>query len=239
MMAASLTRRINARNARERKLSRKRKCSNCTSLEEQSMYINVCIDEKADIPSHGERIVLPGEADQTPDQEPGDVVFVLDEKEHDVFKRSGADLSANIQITLQEALCGFSRVVIRHLDGRGIHLTHKKPEHGVLKPMQVIRVDNEGMPIKKSDARGHLYLIIEIKFPENDWMEDESVQAKLTELLPKPDPPIGAEMVDEHDHESDADIEEFGVSENGVDGQAWEDEDDDDDGQGGPQCQQQ
>src|SRR3954464_12145749 len=65
----------------------------------------------------GEKIVLPGEADQLPDQEPGDIIFSLTEAPHKTFRRAGADLAADIHITLAEALTGFNRVVLTHLDG--------------------------------------------------------------------------------------------------------------------------
>ena len=185
----------------------------------------------------GDKIVLQGEADQSPDQEPGDIVFVLEEKEHHIFKRSGADLKAGFKVTLAEALCGFSRTVIKHLDGRGLHMNHKKPQGGVLKPMQVIKIPNEGMPIKKSDRKGDLYLTVAIKFPEDDWLQDEKVTSKLQELLPKPGYPIKADTVDEVEYNAEADLDDFGSTDRGHGDSAWEDEDDD--GEEGPQCAQQ
>ena len=153
-----------------------------------------------------------------------------------MFKRSGADLTANIEVTLSEALCGFSRTVIKHLDGRGLHMDHQKPLGGVLRPMQVIKVSNEGMPIKKSDQKGNLYLIVDIKFPEDDWLQDEKVTSKLQELLPKPEPLIKADTVDEVEYDAEADIEEFGGTGKGHDESAWEDDDGE---QEGTQCAQQ
>ena len=63
----------------------------------------------------GERIVLEGEADQFPDQLPGDIIFTLVEEPHDFFTRIGNDLSAELTLTLAEALGGFSRVALKHL----------------------------------------------------------------------------------------------------------------------------
>src|ERR1700761_5739912 len=51
----------------------------------------------------GERIVLAGEADQVPDQEPGDIIFTLVEAAHDVFSRAGPDLQAEVHVSLSEA----------------------------------------------------------------------------------------------------------------------------------------
>jgi DnaJ family protein A protein 2 len=154
----------------------------------------------------GERIVLEGEADQVPDQEPGDIVFTLEEEDHEVFQRAGQDLSAELNITLAEALCGFSRVVLTHLDGRGIHLNH--PRGKVLKPGQVLKVPGEGMFHKKSDTRGDLYLVVEIAFPEDGWMKDDSSFASLQAVLPQPEAKIKAEVVDEVEYTLDANIEE-------------------------------
>ena len=67
----------------------------------------------------GQQIRFTGEGDQEPGIEPGDIVIVLDEKEHDVYRRSGSDLSMQMEITLVESLCGFHRV-IRTLDDRDL-----------------------------------------------------------------------------------------------------------------------
>lgn len=187
----------------------------------------------------GDRIVLEGEADQVPDQQPGDIVFILEEVEHATFRRAGADLTASMEITLAESLCGFSRVVIKHLDGRGIQINHLRQKGRVLKPKQVIKVTGEGMPYKKSDMKGDLYLLVHIKFPEDGWLNDESAIQKLQELLPKPDPPILADTVDEVDYDESASIEDFGAGSGESHGAGgWEDEDDED-GDGTPQCAQQ
>ena len=40
----------------------------------------------------GQKITFTGEGDQEPDIEPGDIIIVLDEKEHPVFRRDDLDL---------------------------------------------------------------------------------------------------------------------------------------------------
>jgi DnaJ family protein A protein 2 len=152
--------------------------------------------------SDGEKIVFQGEADQLPDQEPGDIVFLLQQKHHDVFERRRSDLIAHIKITLAEALCGISRVVIKTLDGRGLSINHQKPTGGVLKPGQTIKIMGEGMPIKRSSSKGDLYLIVEVEFPGDDWLEDETLISTLKKALPKHSPSITADVVDEVEHEA-------------------------------------
>jgi DnaJ family protein A protein 2 len=154
----------------------------------------------------GERIVLEGEADQVPDQTPGDIVFTLVEEDHEMFQRAGDDLSAELNISLSEALTGFSRVVLKHLDGRGIHLNH--PQGKVLKPGQILKIAGEGMPLKKSDLKGDLYLVVKIEFPEDGWLEDPAAFGELQKILPGPPPVVEATEVDEVEYDSDADIED-------------------------------
>lgn len=168
--------------------------------------------------------MLEGEADQVPDQEPGDIVFRLIQEEHPVFERAGADLRATIDITLAEALTGFSRVVLKHLDDRGIEITH--PAGKVLSSGQVLKVAGEGMPIKRSDSRGDLYLIVNVQFPENNWKPTPAMLEKLKEILPKPQqPPIAATTVDEVEYDPKGSLDDFGAKD-AHGGSAWEDEDD-------------
>lgn len=183
----------------------KDKCKKCKGKRTTSekKVLEVYIPRGA---REGERITLEGEADQVPDQTPGDIVFTLVEEDHDVFERAGDDLSAELNITLSEALTGFSRVVLKHLDGRGLHLDH--PQGKVLQPGQVLKIPGEGMPLKKSDLKGDLYLTVKIAFPENGWTEDPAAFASLQKILPSAAPAIEATEVDEVEFESDADFEE-------------------------------
>ena len=182
----------------------------------------------------GDKISLEGEADQVPDQEPGDIVFRLVQTEHETFRRAGADLSAEIEITLVESLCGFSRVVVKHLDGRGLHIQHPQPNASVLEPGQVIKVVGEGMPYKKSELKGNLYLVIKVKFPEYGWLQKQQVLAKLQEILPSPGAPIKADVIDDVTYDEITNLDGFGTSVEGEEG--WVDGDEED---GEPQCAQQ
>ena len=182
----------------------------------------------------GDKIILEGEADQVPEQEPGDIVFSLVQIEHETFRRAGADLSAEIEITLAESLCGFSRVVMKHLDGRGLHIQHPQSNAGVLRPGQVIKVVGEGMPQKKSELKGDLYLEVKVQFPEHAWLQKKQVLAQLKELLPPPGTSIQADVIDDVTYEEAASLDEFGAGAEGDEG--WVDDDEED---GEHQCSQQ
>ena len=194
-------------------------------MDPSKIYDTAQLEAPLNYYREGDRVVLEGEADQVPGQEPGDIIFNIVEVEHEQFRHAGADLSADVNITLAEALCGFSRVVIKHLDGRGIQITHQRPDHSVLRPGQVIKVAGEGMPYKKSDLKGDLYLVVKVQFPEDGWIKNETVALKMEELLPKPAPPIPADTIDEVEYDEKAQIDDFGANDDGGGGGAWEDED--------------
>ena len=136
-------------------------------------------------------------------------------------------------MTLAEALCGFSRVVLNHLDGRGLHLQHPQPIARVLEPGQVIKVVGEGMPYKKNEMKGDLYLIVKIIFPSHEWLVEHQVIPKLQELLPGPERPVEAEIVDDVTYDETANLDDFRAS---AEGEEWLDNDEE---EGGPQCAQQ
>jgi DnaJ family protein A protein 2 len=211
----------------------KERCKKCkgNKVTEAKNVLELYIPRGA---RQGDRIVLAGEADQLPDQEPGDIIFSLDEAEHDTFERAGDDLRAELKISLVEALTGFNRVVLTHLDGRGISLNVKQPNGKVLRPGQVLKVPGEGMPKKKSDAKGDLYLVVDIEFPEDGWIKNDAALKKVRDALPPPEkqdaPP---EEVEEVEFESDADMDEFGAgSGDPRAGAGWEDDEE----EGQPQC---
>jgi len=193
----------------------------------------------------GEHVVLAGEADQDPDDaEPGDIVFELVEEQHKTFNRAGADLHAEIEISLSEALTGFNRVVLLHLDGRGIQLNVQQPEGKVIRPDDVLKVQGEGMPIKRSDAKGDLYLTVKINFPEDGWLKEQAAIDTIRKVLPPAHeldykPGETPEMVDEVQFQVVDSLDGFGADSDDPRAANAEWEDDEEDGAGGAQCAQQ
>lgn len=64
----------------------------------------------------GHEVRFKGASEQTPGQVPGDVIVSLRQKSHSTFTRKGNDLHMTMEISLKEALTGFTRTV-RQLDG--------------------------------------------------------------------------------------------------------------------------
>jgi len=80
----------------------------------------------------GHKIPFREMADEQPDADTGDVIFVVKQKEHPEFKRKGADLFIERTISLVEALCGFE-LEITHLDGRTLLVKTSPGE--IIRPM--------------------------------------------------------------------------------------------------------
>merc|ERR1719322_328458 len=80
----------------------------------------------------GHKIVFREMADEHPDADTGDVLFVVKQQEHKDFKRKGADLYIERDVSLVEALCGF-QLCVDHLDGRKLFIKTSPGE--IIKPM--------------------------------------------------------------------------------------------------------
>ncbi|KAF5742494.1 dnaJ protein [Tripterygium wilfordii] len=130
---------------------------------------------------NGQRITFPGEADEAPDTLTGDIVFVLQQKEHPKFKRKGDDLFVEHTLSLTEALCGF-HFIITHLDGRQLIIKSQPGE--VVKPDQFKAVNDEGMPMyQRPFMKGKLYIHFSVDFP--DTLAPEQCKALETVLPPR------------------------------------------------------
>jgi len=157
-----------------------KKCKGaCTVKEKKTLEVFVTKGM-----THGERIVFNGEADEAPDTVPGDVVVVLQQKEHPYFTRQNVHLFMKKKISLLEALCGFE-FTINHLDGR--KLLVKSGAETITKPGDFKVVRDEGMPHKKNHfVRGSLYIEFIIDFPKSGTLSAKS-KAALVKILPPPE----------------------------------------------------
>ena len=88
-----------------------RPCSECggkgykAKTKNERKVIEVHVEKGA---VHNQKISFKGMADEIPGRETGDVNFIIQEKEHDLFKRKGADLLIMQDVSLNQALTGFS-----------------------------------------------------------------------------------------------------------------------------------
>lgn len=140
------------------------KCKTCsgkkTTRERKILEVNV---EKG--MRDGQKIVFHDEGDQEPELQPGDIVIVLDEKEHPIFVRADCDLIMKMQIELVEAICGFQKV-IKTLDNRSLVVTSLPGD--VIKNEQAKSIDGEGLPIYRNPfEKGRLIIQFQVVFPNS------------------------------------------------------------------------
>ena len=206
-------------------------------LKKEREVLEVFIEKGA---SNGQKIVFANKADEAPNMEPGDVIFVIQEEAHPVFTRKGEDLYIKKSITLLEALTGF-QMVVTHLDGRKLIIKNKPGE--IIKPVVEGRglkaVRGEGMPtLENPFVKGNLFILIDIVFPES---LEEASMAQLKKVLPAPtDAPV-----DESDHSyelhyvEDMQPQQGGRGHRNAGGEAYDDDESPQGGQQqGVQCRQ-
>jgi DnaJ family protein B protein 4 len=119
----------------------------------------------------GTKIRFPRAGNEQMSGEAQDLVFVVEEKPHDIFTRDGENLICNVKISLLEALAGSSsggRLIktVEHLDGRKLQIQVPPP---VVHPGQTTTVSGEGMPVRKEGAvhrRGDLIVKWDVVFPD-------------------------------------------------------------------------
>lgn len=97
------------------------------------------------------------------DQEEGgqqDLHFIVTEKAHESLRRDGDDIRAVIELSLKEALTGWSRTVTT-IDGRKLPVSGGGPTQ----PGYEERFPSLGMPARKPGERGDFIVEIKVKLP--------------------------------------------------------------------------
>ena len=162
-------------------------CPDCNGLgynvrmKKERKILEVVIEKGM---KHGSKIKFHGEADQKPGHLPGDVVFVVQQKEHAVFKRKAHHLIMEKKISLSEALTG-CELVIKHLDGR--QLVVRSEPGDVISPGTFKRIASEGMPMHGNPfVKGNLIIAFDVEFPSPGSLRQPALKALVDALPDKP-----------------------------------------------------
>lgn len=162
-------------------ISEKDKCGQCKGQKvvQDKKLLEVHVEKGM---QHAQKITFPGEADEAPDTQTGDIIFVLQQKEHPKFKRKGDDLFVEHILTLTEALCGV-RFSLLHLDGR--QLLIKTGPGEIIKPGQYKAINDEGMPhYQRPFMKGRLYIHFSVDFPDPGSLTSDQYKA-IEDILPR------------------------------------------------------
>jgi len=188
-VSMSITRRIVCRNCKGRSQWRQSHCQECGECPPEVKMVPMqvapgfVVQQQQHVPSEhrcknepkelkmtvekgapdGHEVRFKGASEQSPGQVPGDVIVVLKQKDHHLFTRKGNDLHMTMEISLKEALTGFTRTV-RQMDGRDIEVS----ESGVTGPYSTKIIKGEGMPVHGVPSEtGNLKVQMKVKFPRS------------------------------------------------------------------------
>lgn len=112
---------------------------------------------------NNEQIVFERQGEQRADMVQGDIVFVISQSPHSLFKRVDNNLFMTLEISLEEALLGFSRT-ITHLDGHQVTIKNQGQE--IIQPYSWKIIKGEGMPIRGTGDFGELHVKMQVVFPK-------------------------------------------------------------------------
>merc|ERR1719348_1077455 len=184
-------------NGEGERIDPKLRCKKCNGkkVNRERKILEVQVDKGME---DSQKITFSGEGDQEPGLEPGDIIIVLDEKAHPVFKRNGNDLILKMDISLTEALTGMRRTV-KTLDDRTLVIQTVRGE--VIKTGDLKQVYSEGMPQYRNPfEKGRLIFSFNVVFPTS---LDPAVAEALSKILPPAPEPM---IPDDHD---EVDLNDF------------------------------
>jgi DnaJ-class molecular chaperone len=188
-VSMSIKRRVVCRNCKGRSNWKKEHCASCgecppeVKMVQQQVAPGFVVQQQQQVPSEhrckqepkelkmtvekgapdGHEVRFKGASEQSPGQVPGDVVVSLKQKSHHTFTRKGDHLHMTMDISLKEALTGFSRIV-KQMDGRDIVVE----ETGVTGPYSTKTIKGEGMPKHGVPSEtGDLKIQMKVKFPKS------------------------------------------------------------------------
>ena len=125
----------------------------------------------------GTKITFEGMGDERPGCIPADVVFLISEKEHPIFKRVGNDLVIKVEVPLVNALTGWT-FSFPLLSGEKISCSFHDE---IIYPGYEKVIKGEGMPLAhEKGVRGDLRIKFLIIFPTQ--LSDEQ-RLSMVELL--------------------------------------------------------
>jgi DnaJ-class molecular chaperone len=138
--------------------------------ERETIYVTIPqgIDEN-------EMIIIRDRGNVLNDNIKGDVKIIVKINNDSIFKRSGLDLILEKNITLKEALCGFT-FEINYINGKSYTLNNNKgtiisPEYKKIYP---------NMGLSRGEHKGNMIIHFHIEFPEK--LTEEQIE-KLTNTL--------------------------------------------------------
>ena len=143
--------------------------------EEKVVEINLKPGWKA-----GTKITYEREGDVRPGHVPADIVFILEDKPHALYRRHGADLVHRHDINLSDALCGV-KFNLNNLDGKTT--TEVNTVGQVVTPETKLRFVGKGMPLQNQPGKfGELHVEFNVHFPRGNLTDFQKQKIREANL---------------------------------------------------------
>lgn len=154
----------------------KEKCSKCRGSGVVQVRRTITITIPSGV-QDGSQLRLQGEGESGPGGT-GDLYVIIHEIPHDKFKRNGADLLTDIDVSCIDAILG-TKVSVKTINGDSGEL--KIPEgtqYG-----DTFRLKKYGMPYLNSNKQGDLYVKVKIHTPKNISRKAKKILQELQKHL--------------------------------------------------------
>ena len=139
------------------RIKRKRQDGTFIIVEEEVLEVEIKPGYK-----DGTRVVFQEKMDKEPNKIPGDAIFIIKEIPHERFKREGDNIVMTIDVTLKEALEGFTKTLIA-IDDETLNINSGPMK----KSDQELAIKGYGMPMRKGGrtvGKGELIIRLSIDF---------------------------------------------------------------------------
>jgi molecular chaperone DnaJ len=151
-------------------------CPVCSGSGLETTETTVSVDIPAGV-SEGNYINVPEKGDAGRNGGPsGDLIVLIQEKEHDFFQRHGIDLVCDIDINFSEAALGSSKTV-RTIDSK---VSLKIPPG--TQSEKIFRLKGKGLPSLHSRETGDQLVRVHVKTPEKIGKTAKELFEKLAEI---------------------------------------------------------
>jgi DnaJ homolog subfamily A member 2 len=126
------------------------RCVTCRGLRTVTVEEVLTVDIPPGV-RHFEHLVYPTAGDAFPDKKNGDIICIVVQVPHPIYKRSDMNLHVEKNISLRECLLGVNWTM-RHVNGQMIDIRSKPGD--ILSPLSACVIPGLGMPSRTTDPMG-------------------------------------------------------------------------------------
>ncbi|CRH00845.1 DnaJ protein, putative [Plasmodium relictum] len=151
----------------------KYKCAHCPNGMKEEKTIKLTLEIEKGMKTN-DRIVFEKKGKEEIGYENGDIIFIIQTKKHKIYERKNNDLYQFYEISLKDALIGFSKD-LDHISGTPISINKQT----VTFHNEILKIKDKGMPIKNTNKYGDLYIKFLVQFPKKLTEEQKKVISEM------------------------------------------------------------